>query len=99
MTHSAEGEQNPDDLPHLETTRLALVLPRPDAAPRALAYVLANRARLALWDPPRSERYFTLEGQRERLEKGLAEWKAGASARFYLFERGPASDGDRKSVV
>jgi len=93
MVSPAHPPAGPDAPPRLDTERLSLRIPGPDAAPRALTYVLANRSRLALWDPPRSERYFTLEGQRERLEKGLAEWRAGASARFYLYESGRASDG------
>jgi [ribosomal protein S5]-alanine N-acetyltransferase len=79
MTHEAH------DLPG----GLLLRLVASDDAGRLLAAYRRNRAHLEHWDPRRSERFYTLEGQRARLADQLAQWRAGRARPYVL------ADGDR----
>ncbi|MBI4508021.1 MAG: GNAT family N-acetyltransferase [Deltaproteobacteria bacterium] len=73
---------------NIETKRLALVLPSPSMAPRAVAFFAQNRAHLEPWEPPRPSGYYTESWWRERLERGLREFEADLSLRLMLFWRG-----------
>ena len=54
--------------PAVETTRLIRRLTADDAD-ELLALLVENRAYLAPFGPPRDERFYTVEGQKERLER------------------------------
>ncbi|MET0415842.1 MAG: GNAT family protein [Actinoplanes sp.] len=56
------------------TTRLAAV----EDAPALAAQLRANREFLAPWEPPRSDDYFTDDGQRQVLADMLQQWASGS---------------------
>jgi len=56
-----------------------------DAADLARIYV-ENRAFLAPFDPPRSDGFFTEEGQRTELEQSIAQAAVGARFRYVILD-------------
>lgn len=58
-----------------------------DAAPLA-ELVQINREFLAPWEPPRSEKYFTLDGQRAAIEDALAQYERYIAAPYVILEHG-----------
>ncbi len=72
----------------LESERLVLALPGPEAAPRVVAYYSENRKHLERWSPPRAPGFYTTEFWRWRLEQSLEEFRADRALRLYVFERG-----------
>lgn len=70
----------------VRTPRTCLRLPAPEEAPRILAHHVENRAHFEPWDPPRPERYYSLEGTQERLAKAQADAAADSGFRFYVFD-------------
>ncbi|WP_296947575.1 GNAT family N-acetyltransferase [uncultured Massilia sp.] len=81
-----------NDLPILHTARTTLCVPSPASAPLLQAYRIANRAHLASWEPARTPADFTLEAARARLERSLAEARAGSALHFLAFARADADD-------
>lgn len=75
------------EVPALETDRLLLTIPSPDAAPRMLAFALENRAHLTRWQPPEPAGYDTEQYWRDYLAASQNDFKAGRSMRLVLFER------------
>src|SRR5947208_2451956 len=73
--------------PVIETSRLLLHLPAPDAAPAAVAYVRANQAHLAPWEPPSPPGYDEEPYWRERFARGEREFAADQSMRLMLRRR------------
>ena len=82
-----------ESLPMIETERAVLTVLQPDQAGLLLEYVTENQEHLEPWEPERDGHYFTLEGCRERLERGLAGFRAGSSVQF------SALAGDRSRMV
>lgn len=70
-----------------ETARLILFPPTEDLAERAAAYYVRNRDFLTPFDPVREERWFTAEGQRERMALEVREAEEDRGYRFYLAKR------------
>ncbi|MFH8607012.1 GNAT family N-acetyltransferase [Streptomyces sp. NPDC018029] len=58
-----------------------------DAAALARAY-RRNRAHLAPWDPERTEAFYTVEGQADRVRGQLEEMRAGRAAHWVFVEGG-----------
>jgi ribosomal-protein-alanine N-acetyltransferase len=79
--------------PIIDTERLSIRLPAPEAAARVAAYFARNKARFDAWDPPHPPGFETEAYWRERLERNLSEWRAGVSARLFFFEKGRIADG------
>ncbi|MDQ0770639.1 ribosomal-protein-alanine N-acetyltransferase [Pseudarthrobacter defluvii] len=59
---------------------------RSDAGPLARAFQ-ANRSHLAPWEPVRNEEFYTVEGQRQVIERRRAELEAGTSLPLVLAGR------------
>jgi ribosomal-protein-alanine N-acetyltransferase len=76
----------------LETERLILCLPGPEAAARLVSYFETNRSHLAPWEPPFPAGLFTLSFWRQRLEQNHEEFREGRSLRLVLLRR-DAPDG------
>lgn len=74
-------------IPHIETPRLVLTIPTPDDAHRLLRYALENREHLALWEPLRTDEYFTIEYWLDALSSYIKDFKAGHSLRLVLLDR------------
>src|SRR4051794_25663794 len=68
----------------LETPRLRLLLPTPDDAPRFAAYVMANEAHLARWEPPRPEASSPAAYWERRIERHQDEVARDLAVRFAL---------------
>jgi len=75
------------DVPRLETKRLMLTAPLPEAAARFVAYVRENEEHLGRWEPPRPEGYFTEGYWYRRLERNHDELAADQSLRLALLRR------------
>lgn len=76
-----------NEFPHIETERLLLTIPEPDAAPRMLAFTVENREHLTRWQPPEPGGYYTEKFWRDYLAASQADFKQGCSMRLVLFER------------
>ncbi|HEV2911735.1 MAG TPA: ribosomal protein S5-alanine N-acetyltransferase [Pyrinomonadaceae bacterium] len=74
-------------LPRIETERLLLAMPQPEAAPRLLAFFEENREHLARWSPPAPAGYYTQAYWRERLAQARTEFERDQSMKLVLFER------------
>ncbi|MBV9211587.1 MAG: GNAT family N-acetyltransferase [Acidobacteria bacterium] len=75
------------ELPYIETERLLLTIPTPEAAPRMLAFALENREHLTRWQPPEPAGYDTEKFWRDYLTASQNDFKAGRSMKLVLFER------------
>ncbi|MEA2176122.1 MAG: [ribosomal protein S5]-alanine N-acetyltransferase [Blastocatellia bacterium] len=75
------------DIPFIETERLLLTLPAPDAAPRMLVHLEENRERLARWTPPAPANYYTKDFWREVFTRAREEFTRGQSMKLVLFPR------------
>jgi len=75
------------EIPFIETARLSLCLPPPEAASRMLAYATENDEYLARWSPPRPTAYFTEEYWRKHLQTAREEFREGSAVRFVLQQR------------
>ena len=73
--------------PIIETERLLLTIPEPHAAARVATYAVENEARLAKWEPPRPEGYFTEGYWYRRLERNFDELAHDVSLRLGIFRR------------
>jgi len=71
----------------LETKRLVLTLPGPDAAVRLVSYFESNREHLAHWEPPFPRGIFTNAFWQRRLIMNRQEYRAGKSMRLVLQDR------------
>jgi ribosomal-protein-alanine N-acetyltransferase len=71
----------------LQTERLILTLPGPDAAPRLVTYFETNRDHLGPWEPPFPRGLFTNAFWERRLDQNQQEFKSGKSMRLVLFEK------------
>jgi ribosomal-protein-alanine N-acetyltransferase len=69
----------------LETERLRLVLPGPDAAPLLVRHFVENAAHRSPWDPPRPPNFLTLPFWRGRLAEAGREYGRRQSAKLVLF--------------
>jgi [ribosomal protein S5]-alanine N-acetyltransferase len=74
-------------IPAIETERLVLTIPHPDAARRLLAYATENRDHLTRWEPPHPEGFFTESFWRRRLERNMEEFVRDLSLRLCLVRR------------
>jgi ribosomal-protein-alanine N-acetyltransferase len=71
----------------LETERVLVMMPPPDAAPRLVAYFAENRRHLERWSPPRPPGFYSTEFWRWRLERNRSEYAEDRSLRMTMFER------------
>lgn len=78
----------PLDDPVLQTPRLELRLPAPDAAARVVRYFRENEEHLAPWSPPTPPGFYSEGFWRSRLRGARDELRAGSSLRLFLFPRG-----------
>jgi ribosomal-protein-alanine N-acetyltransferase len=74
-------------VPVLETPRLVLTLPQREHAEGLVNFLEHNREHLRPWSPPEAPGLRTLVGARRRIESMHAEYRAGASVRFWLFSK------------
>lgn len=73
------------EIPSIETDRLFLTIPSPDAAPRMLAFASENREHLARWQPPEPPNLFTEEFWRDFLSSSHKEFVEGRGMRLVIF--------------
>ncbi len=71
----------------LETDRLLITLPGPEAAPRMVTYFETNRAHLSPWEPPFPKGMFTNDFWERRLTQNRHEYRTHRSMRLVLFDR------------
>lgn len=76
----------------LETDRLLLFVPPPEAAPRAVRYYHDNTSHHGPWDPPRPTGFLTEGFWQRRLEMNRDEARSGTSLRLFMVLR-DAPDG------
>lgn len=76
-----------NEIPVIETERLLLTIPEPDAASRMLAFVEENREHLAQWTALPPPGYYTLDYWREHLASAREDFKRGQSMRLVLFHK------------
>ena len=81
-------------IPIINTPRLCLTLPGPEAAADMVNYFRRNRAHLAPWEPPFNRAMFTQAFWRRRLRDNRRECQKNQSLRLVAFHRqqpaGPA---------
>ncbi len=80
----------PDALPR-ETSRLRLLQPDPDAAPRVCDFHRRNRDHHGPWDPPRAPNFYQVDGCRELLAENRRDFAAGRSLKLFMERRDNAS--------
>jgi [ribosomal protein S5]-alanine N-acetyltransferase len=68
----------------IETERLRLALPSPDAAPLLVRHYTENRGHRERWDPPRPHGFFTEPWWRVALRRAQREFAARASIKLVL---------------
>ncbi len=71
----------------LETERLLMHLPGPEAAPRMVHYYEQNRAHLTPWEPPLPRAMFTQSFWQQRLTQNQDEYVSGQSMRLVVREK------------
>ena len=71
----------------LETERLLVTLPGPEAAPRMVTYFETNRAHLSPWEPPFPKGMFSNGFWERRLTQNRHEYRVGRSMRLVFFDR------------
>jgi len=54
-------------VPELHTDQIILTILSPDDYPLLLNYYINNQKHLSLWEPGRSESYYTIEDKKERI--------------------------------
>jgi ribosomal-protein-alanine N-acetyltransferase len=81
----------PAPLTILETPRLTLALPQPEAAPRLVAYRRDNWDFHAPWSGPRGQDELSVAVWRRRLEQWAREERDGVALRLMLFRQGDAA--------
>jgi ribosomal-protein-alanine N-acetyltransferase len=79
--------KNPD-VPVIETERLLLTIPPPEAAPQVIRYYDENRAHLDPWSPRTPSDFYTEAYWRERLQQARADFEQDKSMQLVIFERG-----------
>ena len=72
----------------IETPRLTLTLPGPEAAPRIVAYRRENWDYHRPWSPPRGQDDLSVAVWRRRLDGWAEEEREGFALRLMLFPRG-----------
>lgn len=65
--------------------RIELKLTGPEDAPRYLEYYIKNRDFLAAFEPYKSDRFFTLEGQKQELTERFIQFLNGKTINFGIF--------------
>jgi [ribosomal protein S5]-alanine N-acetyltransferase len=75
-----------DSLTMIETERLILRVPEPNAAASVAAYYLRNRAHLAASSPQRGDDFFSDAYWSQELAVALAELKQKKALRLYAFK-------------
>ena len=83
----AAVSQSEPAIPVLDTKRLSLTLPDPDAAPRVVRYLSDNREHHARWSPAPPDGFLTEAYWGARLKQARAEFAAGRSMRLFVFAR------------
>ena len=79
----------PDSSPvTIESERLLLTMPGPEAAKRQLSYFANNREHLAHWSPPNPPGFYSEEFWRWRLAENRSEYVADRSMRLSILLRG-----------
>lgn len=73
--------------PRLETERLILTLPAPQAAARVRSYYVDNRQFHRPWDPPRPSGFYSEEYWSAQLATNRQAFQAGISMRLFLLQR------------
>lgn len=68
----------------LETARLRLAIPAPDAAPLLVRHFVENAAHRDRWDPPRPEGFLTERYWRDRIAAARREYAHRRSAKLVL---------------
>jgi ribosomal-protein-alanine N-acetyltransferase len=71
----------------IETARLRLELAAPEHAQALAAFMRANDAHFARWDPPRPAGFHTAEYWHTQGERSIAEYRAGSAARLVMSSR------------
>jgi len=69
----------------LETERLVLALPAPDAAMLLVRHYVENLEHRGPWDPPRPANFLTVPHWREALAKARREYASRVSMKLVLF--------------
>ncbi len=77
----------PPDEVRLETERLLLAQPGPEAAPRVVAFHRDNAAHLAPYDPPRPPGWLSEDETEARLARARDDLAADRALRLHLFDR------------
>lgn len=77
-------------IPELETPRLLVTIPAPDAASRMAAYYAENQLHHGPWDPPHPDGFFTEAYWAERLARHRSEFADDQAVRLAIFRRGEA---------
>ena len=72
-------------IPVIETPRLTLTLPGPEAAPQLVDYFTRNREHLRPWEPPFTRAMFTTQFWQRRLTQNQGEYRSGHSMRMVVF--------------
>jgi ribosomal-protein-alanine N-acetyltransferase len=75
------------EVPLIETARLRLTIPEPDAAPRMLSFVEENRAHFAPWSAPEPQDYYTESYWRQRIASARSEFTQGQSMKLVLLRK------------
>ncbi|HEX7999821.1 MAG TPA: GNAT family N-acetyltransferase [Pyrinomonadaceae bacterium] len=76
-----------DEFPLIETERLLLTLPPPDAAPQMLRYFEDNREHLAPWSPHTPVDFYTEDYWRKRLEVARESFEQDRSLQLVISGR------------
>ncbi|MBD0326593.1 MAG: ribosomal protein S5-alanine N-acetyltransferase [Pyrinomonadaceae bacterium] len=76
------------DFPLIETERLLLTLPPPNAAPQLIRYYEENREHLAPWSPLAPVDFYTESYWQKRLQKARESFQQEQSMNLVMFERG-----------
>lgn len=73
-----------------ETERLILKPIFSGYEEEVLSFYIRNKEFLSEWEPIREEEFYTLEFQKQQLNKELEDMERGNSKRFWIFEKGSA---------
>lgn len=78
----------------MSTERLRVVHVVPAMAEQHARFIARNSEFFAPWDPPRPAGHETADHWQRQLHQAVADFHAGASVRFALFERHPGAAGE-----